>query len=74
MKIALGPVVQLYTRYMYQVVESAPSWFYYVSATSMAIEDLEFWRNFHVSSFSFQSNLRSYLLLMPVLQLGEFDY
>ena len=37
MKIALGPVVQLYTRYLYQVVESAPSWFSFVSVTQLAI-------------------------------------
>ena len=51
MKIALGPVVQLYTRYLYQVVESAPSWFSFVPVSPLAIEELEFWQDFNINAF-----------------------
>ena len=43
MKLALGPAVHLYTRFLYEVINSAPQWTSWVTTTPEARDELLFW-------------------------------
>ena len=43
MKVALGPVVHLYTRFLYEAISQAPGWSCWVTVSQAALEELSFW-------------------------------
>ena len=43
MRVALGPVVHLYTRYLYEVINQALGWSGWVTVSQTALEELSFW-------------------------------
>ena len=43
MHLALGPIVRLFTRNLYKVIESRLSWFHPISLSSDAVSELKFW-------------------------------
>jgi hypothetical protein len=52
MKVSLGMVVHLFTRFLYQVIDMAPTWSSYVTLSSSALEELSFWAGLSRTSFT----------------------
>ena len=52
MKVALGTVVHLFTRFLYQVIDVASTWSSYVTLSSFALEELSFWGGLSRTSFT----------------------
>ena len=50
MKVALGTVVHLFTRFLYQAIDTAPSWTSYVTLSATALEELSFWNGLITTS------------------------
>ncbi len=51
MKVALGPVVHLYTKFMYEVINPALGWSGWVTVSQAALEELSFWSSTARTSF-----------------------
>ena len=51
MKVVLGPVVHLYTRFMYEVINQALGWSGWVTVSQAALEELSFWSSTARTSF-----------------------
>jgi hypothetical protein len=51
MRVALGPVVHLYTRYLYEVINQALGWSGWVTVSQTALEELSFWSSMTRTSF-----------------------
>ena len=43
MHLALGPIVRLFTRYIYQLIESRISWYHPITLSRGALDELKFW-------------------------------
>ena len=52
MKVALGTVVHLFTRFLYQVIDTAPIWTSYVTLFATALEELSLWAGLSRTSFT----------------------
>ena len=52
MKVASGRVVHLFTGFLYQVIDTAPTWSSYVNLSSTALEDLSFWASLSRTSLA----------------------
>ncbi len=51
MKVALGPVVHLYTGFMYEVINKARGWSGWVTVSQAALEEMSFWPSTARTSF-----------------------
>ena len=64
MKLAWGPVCQLYTRHLYAIIGEVPSLNCSVSITDEALEELRFWQ--HLPRLRLVGEIRAPLVGLPI--------